>query len=312
VKEVTLTSRTSGTHYSLTASTGTVTELTDSFGANKVVATYTSDFVMPSVYPPPVNDSPDLDETWGEWAGKSLADGTYTVTLYGAINRTWSAGGENTSYTGTAEATSATFLVGSAATTEPYAVLSSGTNCYRCHDDLYFHGGGRRGFNACVMCHGTSGFEDRPRYVAPNAPSTTATPASFRTMLHKIHMGEDLPDSSTYTIVGFGSAAYPNNYSANLFDEIGFPVLIGGLKSCAVCHGATNDHWKEPPSRDHPTQQVKAARVWRATCGACHSSSAAQAHIDANTALASNGAEACAVCHGAGKEWPVEVVHKVR
>ena len=111
-------------------------------------------------------------------------------------------------------------------------------------------------------------------------------------------------------VVGFGSASYPNNYSAHLYDEVNFPVLREGVKNCAVCHGATNANWKSPPERNHPAGQAAPTRVWRATCGACHSSTDAAAHIDAMTAP--SGAESCAVCHGAGREFPVEHMHKTR
>jgi OmcA/MtrC family decaheme c-type cytochrome len=201
--------------------------------------------------------------------------------------------------------------VGTATAETPYAAISSGNNCLRCHDDLYFHGGGRRGFDACISCHGTSGFEDRPRYVAPNAPETAATPVSYRTMLHKIHRGKELPDAATYAVVGFGSGAYPNNYGVSMYDHVGFPAMPDGAKDCAVCHGAGTTNWQSPPERNHPAGQALATRSWRATCGACHASSAALAHMDVNTSP-STGAEACAVCHGIGKEWPVELKHKVR
>jgi hypothetical protein len=311
VKEVALTARTAGTHYTLVASTGQVTEVADAFGGNRVVATYTTDYVLPAKHPAPYNDTPSMDESWGEWTGKALADGTYTVTLYGSVTRVFSQAGENTSYNGAAPGASRTFLVGTATAETPYAAISSGNNCLRCHDDLYFHGGGRRGFDACISCHGTSGFEDRPRYVAPNAPETAATPVSYRTMLHKIHRGKELPDAATYAVVGFGSGAYPNNYGVSMYDHVGFPAMPDGAKDCAVCHGAGTTNWQSPPERNHPAGQALATRSWRATCGACHASSAALAHMDVNTSP-STGAEACAVCHGIGKEWPVELKHKVR
>jgi hypothetical protein len=311
VTKVTLTTKTTPAQYSLNAATGAVTEAAE-FGNVDVVVTYTTDYVLPAKYPPAYNDSPDLDESWGKWVGKPLADGTYTVTLYGVVTRVFTQSGENTSYSGTSPGVAKDFLVGAATAITPYPAISSGTNCYRCHNDLYFHGGGRRGFDTCIQCHGTSGFEDRPQYVAPNAPATTATPVSYRTMLHKIHMGEELPDASTYTVVGFGSGTYPNNYSANLYDEINFPAFPQGVSNCNVCHGATNTRWQDPTDRTHPSGQVKATRSWRATCGACHSSTTAQAHIDGMTALATNGAEACAVCHGQDRPWAVKTMHMTR
>jgi hypothetical protein len=312
VREVSLTTRTAGTHYALTAATGQIAEMADGFGANKVLVSYTTDFTMPARYPAPYNDTPSLDETWGEWAGMPLVDGTYTVTLYGGINRTFSASGENTSYNGVSQGGTRDFLVGGATALVAYDAIAGEANCYRCHDDIFFHGGGRRGFATCIGCHGASGFEDRPRYVAPGAPETAATPVSFRTMIHKIHFGHELPEGAGYQVVGFGNGAYPNNYGVSTYEHVGFPAFPDGAKDCAVCHGAANTRWQSPPDRTHPAGQARATRSWRATCGACHSSTDAAAHFDAMTAVTTTGAESCGVCHGPGKEWNVPKSHTVR
>jgi predicted CXXCH cytochrome family protein len=42
-------------------------------------------------------------------------------------------------------------------------------------------------------------------------------------------------------------------------------------------------------------------------CTSCHGSAAAQAHAAVNTT--SNGAEACAVCHAAGRSVGIDSVH---
>jgi hypothetical protein len=49
-----------------------------------------------------------------------------------------------------------------------------------------------------------------------------------------------------------------------------------------------------------------------AACLGCHDSQDAAAHAYLNTVLfpgAANPAEACATCHGTGKDWSVEKVH---
>ena len=308
VREVALTASTA---FTLDAATGTLTTTGAGFAAGAVaLCTYTTDFTMPAVYPGPINDTPYLDETWGDWGGKAIAPGTYTLTVYGRLpNFTVSAGGENTSYGPTSKGGVKNFLVGSATEEEPYALIDSEDNCLRCHQDIYFHGGGRRGFDTCLACHGTAGSEDRTRYTAANAPATNDVTINFRTMIHKIHRGADLPDAATYEIVGFGSTAYPNNFGITTFEAIEFPAFPSGVKDCNVCHG--NDAWKAPLSRTHPTDQDMKTRTWRATCGSCHSDEAAQGHIDANTSPFDAG-EGCAVCHGEGKEWPVELKHKIR
>jgi hypothetical protein len=231
-----------------------------------------------------------------------MPDGTYTLTLWGVRRIQVSASGENTDYSGSSKPGVRNFLLGAATAEVPYDAISSKDNCYRCHDDMFFHGGGRRDFDTCIACHGNSGGEDWPVYRGGAAVTHNGVTIAFRTMLHKIHRGKDLPDASTYVIFG-------NSGSANDFDEIGFPELTNGVANCQVCHGDANASWQSPPDRTHPAGQVKATRSWRATCGSCHSSTEAQAHIDANTATNTNGAEACAICHGPGKEWNVPLEH---
>ncbi len=215
--------------------------------------------------------------------------------------------GETQTYRGTSPPEVRDFLVGSATTIVPYPFISSGDNCNTCHNDLELHGGSRRGFHTCILCHGTAGFEDRARYTAANAPATTGATINYRQMLHRIHMGEELANAATYTIVGFGSSAYPNNYGTSTFGEIAFPAMPGKVKQCVRCHG--NDAWKAPTSRDHPTQQGAPARVWKATCNSCHDSTAATAHMDS---MSAGGVESCAVCHGDGRDFDVAAVHVPR
>jgi cytochrome c553 len=130
-------------------------------------------------------------------------------------------------------------------------------------------------------------------------------------MLHKIHMGEELDKAETYTVVGFGATTFPNNFTAYRFEEVKFPALPGRAKHCDKCHGADNDSWKEPAERNHPTEQDQPTLSWRVTCGACHDSDEATAHLESQTSPIS-GAEACAICHGRERDEAVEFVHKNR
>ena len=267
--------------------------------------------MAPATYPLALNDSPDRGEESGEWAGKTLVDGTYTLGIWSSrsFNVTVGSGpsAESTSYRSTSDSRNIDFLVGSADTVEPYDLIASGSSCFNCHQELAFHGFGRRGFESCVLCHGTAGAEDRPQYVAAGAPETPGVSVSFRTMLHKIHQGEELENAATYDVVGFGSGAYPNNFAVANFGEIVFPAQPGGTRNCIKCH--ENDVWHEPRPRAHPTDQGAPIRRWAAVCGACHDSSDAQAHINVQTDF--NGKESCGVCHGEGKDENVENAHRV-
>ncbi len=306
VRVANLTARTEGVDYTLDAMAGTITELVD-FGAAAVVTSYTSDFVLPATYGLTLNESPDLDESDGEWTGKSLVDGTYTLTAWGYRNISVDVLGEVTSYRGSSVADGEDFLVGAATTIEPYDLVGGAESCTRCHQDLWFHGGTRRGFDGCLACHGVAGAEDRPRYVAWGAPPTTGVQVSFREMVHKIHMGSELTNASSYTLVGFGPGGPPNNFSTHTYEDVLFPALPGAARSCQTCHDASAS-WQSPSDRDHPTEQGLPVRVWGTVCGSCHDSADATLHIDGQTTA--GGVEACAVCHGPGKELGVEKVHK--
>ena len=308
VQELTTQSKALTTDYTVDATTGTITTASAFPAGLPVLATYITDFVIPETYTAPLNNSPDLGEELGDWSGKSMVDGTYQVQLWGYDTFTLSLWGESNSYRAVSDADIADFLVGAATEIEPWANISDTSNCYTCHDDIYFHGNGRRGVNTCLACHGTSGAEDRPFYVLGATPPDSAklTPdltVNFRGMLHKIHMGAELTNASTYKIVGFGG-------NTSSYEKIEFPAWPGGTKNCEICHGATNTSWTAPIDRNHPTEQGVPVLKWTAACSSCHDSDDAAAHFAAQTAP--SGAESCSLCHGSGKEYAVEVMHKPR
>jgi len=313
--EVTLVTLTEDVDYELDEASGEITELGNAFGdGNFVAATYTSDFVAPAVHGLGLNDSPDLDETSGKWNGKSLVSGTYTLTLWGyrEVETAVTVGSktETTTYRGASPAAAVDLAVGDAdpGALEPYALIDDPGSCYSCHQDLWFHGGGQRGWEGCLACHGTAGSEDRPRYVAPGAPDTPRVLVSFREMLHKIHMGAQLSNAASYTVVGFGpSSEYPDNYSLASYAEIEFPVQPGSVRRCAACHGEASDAWELPSGRNHPSEQILPVLAWRQTCGACHDSAAAATHFAYFTSPA--GVESCESCHGPTAALSVLRVH---
>lgn len=282
-------------------------QITGTFtNGSTVLATYTTDFVMPSVYQGALNNSPDVGSAGGDWTGLPIVSGTYSVNISMEQALTKLTLGDPTDYVDASPPGVAMFLVGDATTIEPPDRLSDPVGCIRCHTDIQFHGGHRRGYRTCIQCHGTAGAEDRPRYVAANAPPTTGTLVEFRNMLHKIHHGEELSEGANYIVNGFG-LGYPDNYTAHTYDEIGFPVFVGGTANCAVCHG-DSDAWKQPAERNHPTaMSALPTRSWAIACTSCHDSSSVRAHADVNTS--SLGEESCAVCHGSGKDLSVETVH---
>lgn len=310
VQEVT-TAVVAGGNWSLNAMTGAVTELVDFANGSAVLVSYTTDFVMPAEYPVAINGGPDLTERQGGWAGKSIVSGTYSVTLWGRIDRNFTLFGETTSYRDASEGTRFDFRVGDAATVEPYDLVSSRDNCYACHVSITFHGRSRRGFDTCIACHGNAAGGDRPQYVAANAPATDGVGIDFAELIHKVHRGADLADASTYVVVGFGGAPYPNNFGQVTFEEVRFPAFPTGTKDCALCHGEGNTAFRQPSDLDHPTEQVQPSQGWRLVCGSCHDSAAELAHIESQTSPVS-GAESCELCHGPNQQWAVEVMHMIR
>jgi OmcA/MtrC family decaheme c-type cytochrome len=288
-----------------------VTE-TGGFGdGNPIVVSYSTDFLMPEVYPLALNAGPDLTERDGTWVGKSLASGTYKVTMWGLRNVAVSLHGENNSYRESADGVSHDFLVGDANTFMAYDNISSVTNCNSCHVNIQFHGSNRGGFESCLACHATAGSGDRPRYVAPGAPATDGTTINFREMVHKIHRGSDLAKADTYTVVGYGSAGnFPNNFTPHSYEHVTSPAMPEGTQDCIRCHGQGNTAWALPGNRQHPTEQVVPVQEWTIACGSCHDSDPEQAHMAAQTSPI-NGAESCMVCHGPGQTWDVTSMHKL-
>jgi OmcA/MtrC family decaheme c-type cytochrome len=278
-----------------------------------VLVSYTGDWQLPSLYPPELNDTPQLDDSVGKWAGKSIVAGTYTVGVWAAYSWSYSLNGYTNSYKILSQAVNESFLVGGATTITPYPFVTSATNCEACHNDVWFHGGSRKNFDTCVLCHGTAGSQDRPSYVAANQTGPPGVLINFRNMLHKIHMGSSLTFASTYEVIGFGSAPYPNNFGVSTFGDIIFPSTPNGVRECDKCHGLPNPQsptqvWDVPSDRSHPTEQVNPMARYQVVCLSCHDSNDVAAHYGLNSSP--TGQEACLTCHGQpGATYFTGVVH---
>lgn len=315
VGKVVLVPKAWGTNYTVNNAAGTITELTDFGAGNKIVVSYTTDFVMPATYPNSPFDSADIGNAYGEWAGAPLSAGTYTFTVWGArricvtpirglvvptigfatgtlapsLNCAGftgvgtAPGTDNTSYSTTSVTAAVDFLVGTATTITPYANISGGgETCNKCHDDIYFHGGGRRGFKTCIACHGNAGAE------LGLGSTGTISSVKFSQFLHALHKET-------------------------------FPAMPEGVKNCEMCHG-TATAWKDPPSPTHSNPTVQAAlapvRSYQFACYGCHNDAAAVSHFDIMTSA--RGVEACSVCHGVDgdtgqpKDFGIQLVHKTR
>ena len=159
-------------------------------------------------------------------------------------------------------------------------------SCNKCHNPLSAHGGARFQVKLCVLCHS-------PQTTDPDTGNTV----DFKVMVHKIHMGENLPSvqaGTPYQIIGF-------QQSVNDYSTVAFPQDI---RNCATCHGAASAD-ATPPSQG-PNWYTYPNR---AACQSCHD--------DVNFATGENhpaGAfaddSACASCHipQDGAEWGASVV----
>lgn len=117
--------------------------------------------------------------------------------------------------------------------------IVSNEGCNVCHSPISAHGGSREDVDLCVTCH-TAGATD----------PDTGESIEFRSMVHRIHRGANLPSVQggvPFEIIGFRG-------SVNDYSDVHFPK---DLRNCQVCHlGPDGDRWNTVPSR--------------AACGSCH------------------------------------------
>lgn len=145
-------------------------------------------------------------------------------------------------------------------------LISTTETCNNCHNELAFHGGSRKEYDVCVLCH-------TPQNIDPE----TGNSADFKVMIHKIHSGELLPsveEGEPYYIVGFRQSIH--DYSHVVWPQ--------DTRNCETCHtGPDGDNYKTAPNN--------------AACTACHD------NVDATTALNHEGSPKtdaeCIDCHTA-------------
>ncbi len=115
--------------------------------------------------------------------------------------------------------------------------------CDSCHYNIGFHGGEAVGADMCVLCH-----------VKAAKDPTSGNTLFFPTLVHKIHMGENLPsvkNGGAYQIYGYGGAVSD-------FSTVALPSDPG---RCEVCHDAKYGAKQSTYFLTKPGM---------ASCGACH------------------------------------------
>ena len=175
-------------------------------------------------------------------------------------------------------------------------------SCNVCHAMLATHGEARRNAEFCVLCHHPSNTDGDKRKAA-NGPMPPEN-IHYKRLIHRIHTGTAAEES---LIIYGGTPAKPGPHE---FGDIRFP---GDRRNCVKCHvpGAN-----EPPLPagllptliPQPDGTVKAIQPITSACIACHTKETAKLHAETMTAI--NGQETCVVCHGIGRQFAVEKVHR--
>jgi OmcA/MtrC family decaheme c-type cytochrome len=158
-----------------------------------------------------------------------------------------------------------------------YDVVNT-AECAACHDKLEFHGGPRTDVQYCVVCHNPGTID-----------AQSANSVDMKVMVHKIHMGEELPSvvaaGNTAPAAGKGYTVWGNGLSYWNFNEIAFTQDV---RNCTTCH------------RESDTSTPQASN-WK---NVANTEACATCHDDVNFTtgaghggIITNDAE-CLTCHG--------------
>jgi len=176
----------------------------------------------------------------------------------------------------------------------PRRAVVAQEKCDTCHYDLDLHGSNRNEVKHCVLCHNTTTTDANRRTEELLPPESV----NFKTMIHKIHTGEEL--EIPFTVYGFGGTAHD-------FTEVRFP---GDRSDCTICHMDGTQQLPLPAgtlSQVAPRDYLDPLPPTSGACLSCHTTISAAAHADVN--ISSRLGESCAACHGPQAEFSVDRVH---
>jgi OmcA/MtrC family decaheme c-type cytochrome len=174
--------------------------------------------------------------------------------------------------------------------------------CNVCHLKLQPHGEQRNNPEICVMCHHAylTDADKRKTAKGPMPPESI----HLKRLIHRIHTGRNLGEP--FVVYG-GPAVAPVPVD---FGDIRFP---GDRRNCTKCHEPGANELPIPagvlptfmPQADG---SVKLLPPIMSACAGCHTREPAKAHMEAQVAAV--GRESCVVCHGRGREFAVDKMHR--
>jgi OmcA/MtrC family decaheme c-type cytochrome len=224
------------------------------------------------------------------------ATGTYSIGIEGYPNVTLLPGTRKEQIVRDAGANQVINFSVDGSQVVPRRTIVALENCNQCHFSLSLHGDNRNQIQMCVLCHNPNQ-TDAAQRPASDGPAQTV---DFRTLIHKIHTGENLKAAnSEFTIFGFGGSKHD-------FTEVRFP---GDRRNCEKCHVAGSEQLPlgdallsvvTPRGFMNPTPPTTAA------CLGCHVTKSAASHALANNTTLG---EACDVCHGPSGQFSIDKVH---
>lgn len=144
--------------------------------------------------------------------------------------------------------------------------------CNSCHQGLAFHGGSREDVKYCIACH-------NPQSVDPDTGNTV----DMKVMIHKIHMGANLPSvqaGTPYRIIGYRQSVHD-------YSNVHYPQQ---MNRCDTCHMGDDAN-------------LAYNRAEENACVACHDNIAFTMPVPDGKILHTGGTQPpdspCEVCHPA-------------